>query len=263
MGRRGAQASAARGVAGARGTAHGVAFRSDPRGSGEHPRSHIRHRAPVGRGCRRVHRKVRHPCPDILRRNRIRWRRRRLDAGGLPEVLARQARQRWQSQSRRTAAGRRRRRCAAGSRPGRAAGGQTRTARTVRRVDADHRHGAHRRRRIPLDPGPRRSSDHPRRLQGDARRRTRRAGGPSRGARGGGGWPARRPPRRDPGRDGGAAGCCIVDAAALVEFLRARLARYEIPTDIAIVDQIPRTPSGKADLGAVREFFSHPVEHAK
>jgi acyl-CoA synthetase (AMP-forming)/AMP-acid ligase II len=54
-----------------------------------------------------------------------------------------------------------------------------------------------------------------------------------------------------------------VDAAVLVEFLRARLARYEIPADIAIVDQIPRTPSGKADLGAVREFFSHPVEHAK
>ncbi len=53
------------------------------------------------------------------------------------------------------------------------------------------------------------------------------------------------------------------DAAALVEFLRVRLARYEIPTDIAIVDQIPRTPSGKPDLGAVREFFSHPVEHAK
>jgi long-chain acyl-CoA synthetase len=53
------------------------------------------------------------------------------------------------------------------------------------------------------------------------------------------------------------------DAAELVKFLRARLARYEIPADIAIVDQIPRTPSGKADLGAIREFFSHPVEHAK
>jgi acyl-CoA synthetase (AMP-forming)/AMP-acid ligase II len=53
------------------------------------------------------------------------------------------------------------------------------------------------------------------------------------------------------------------DTAGLVEFLRARLARYEIPTDIAIVDQIPRTPSGKADLGAVREFFSQPAEHAK
>jgi acyl-CoA synthetase (AMP-forming)/AMP-acid ligase II len=54
-----------------------------------------------------------------------------------------------------------------------------------------------------------------------------------------------------------------IDAAALIEFLRARLARYEVPTDIAIVDDIPRTPSGKADLGAVREFFSYPVEHAK
>jgi acyl-CoA synthetase (AMP-forming)/AMP-acid ligase II len=54
-----------------------------------------------------------------------------------------------------------------------------------------------------------------------------------------------------------------VDAAALVEFLRTRLARYEIPADIAIVHLIPRTPSGKADLGAVREFFSQPVEHAK
>ena len=54
-----------------------------------------------------------------------------------------------------------------------------------------------------------------------------------------------------------------LDTAALVEFLRTRLARYEIPADIAIVDQIPRTPSGKADLGAVREFFSQPVEHAQ
>lgn len=53
------------------------------------------------------------------------------------------------------------------------------------------------------------------------------------------------------------------DAATLVEFLRARLARYEIPTEIAIVEQIPRTPSGKADLGAVREFFSQPAEHAQ
>jgi acyl-CoA synthetase (AMP-forming)/AMP-acid ligase II len=41
----------------------------------------------------------------------------------------------------------------------------------------------------------------------------------------------------------------------LVEHLRQRLARYEIPTDIAIVDAIPRTPSGKADLGAIRNFF--------
>ena len=48
----------------------------------------------------------------------------------------------------------------------------------------------------------------------------------------------------------------------LVEYLRTRLARYEIPTDIAIVDAIPRTPSGKADLGAVRRFFSDTAAHS-
>ncbi|QIV80313.1 class I adenylate-forming enzyme family protein [Mycolicibacterium frederiksbergense] len=44
-------------------------------------------------------------------------------------------------------------------------------------------------------------------------------------------------------------------ADELSEYLATRLARYEIPTDIAIVEMIPRTPSGKADLGAVREHF--------
>ncbi len=43
----------------------------------------------------------------------------------------------------------------------------------------------------------------------------------------------------------------------LVEFLQTRLARYEIPTDFVIVDDIPRTPSGKPDLGAVRRYFGH------
>ena len=52
-----------------------------------------------------------------------------------------------------------------------------------------------------------------------------------------------------------------VDVDTLFEYLRTRLARYEIPTDIAIVAQIPRTPSGKADLTAVREHFTA-VEHA-
>jgi long-chain acyl-CoA synthetase len=53
-----------------------------------------------------------------------------------------------------------------------------------------------------------------------------------------------------------------VEVVALVEYLRLRLARYEIPTDIAVVDQIPRTPSGKPDLGAVRRHFVNAVEHA-
>ncbi|MGW6117895.1 class I adenylate-forming enzyme family protein [Nocardia sp. NPDC055165] len=45
------------------------------------------------------------------------------------------------------------------------------------------------------------------------------------------------------------------DVDELVAYLSARLARYEIPTDIAIVEAIPRTPSGKADLSAVRHHF--------
>lgn len=45
------------------------------------------------------------------------------------------------------------------------------------------------------------------------------------------------------------------DADTLVDHLRTRLARYEIPTEIAIVGTIPRTPSGKPDLGEIRRFF--------
>ena len=41
----------------------------------------------------------------------------------------------------------------------------------------------------------------------------------------------------------------------LAGFLRTRLAPYEIPTEIAVVETIPRTPSGKADLSAVRQHF--------
>ncbi|OBI68805.1 AMP-dependent synthetase [Mycolicibacterium fortuitum] len=48
----------------------------------------------------------------------------------------------------------------------------------------------------------------------------------------------------------------LAPAAELTDYLQGRLARYEIPTTIAIVDTIPRTPSGKADLGAVREYFT-------
>lgn len=52
-----------------------------------------------------------------------------------------------------------------------------------------------------------------------------------------------------------------VEVAALLDHLRTRVAGYEIPTDIAIVEQIPRTPSGKADLTAVRGHFTA-TEHA-
>ncbi|MBX7430557.1 AMP-binding protein [Mycobacterium sp. Y57] len=46
------------------------------------------------------------------------------------------------------------------------------------------------------------------------------------------------------------------DEAELVTFLRSRLARYEIPTEIAITEAIPRTASGKPDLTAVRSHFA-------
>jgi acyl-CoA synthetase (AMP-forming)/AMP-acid ligase II len=53
-----------------------------------------------------------------------------------------------------------------------------------------------------------------------------------------------------------------VDADGLVDHLRTQLARYEIPTKTAIVDAIPRTPSGKPDLSAIRRFFSETVSAA-
>jgi long-chain acyl-CoA synthetase len=52
------------------------------------------------------------------------------------------------------------------------------------------------------------------------------------------------------------------DAAGLTEFLAQRLARYEIPTEIAIVDTIPRTASGKPDLAAVGRYFTDTVRSA-
>ena len=48
----------------------------------------------------------------------------------------------------------------------------------------------------------------------------------------------------------------VTDAQELIEYLGGRLARYEVPTEITVVARIPRTPSGKADLSAVREHFA-------
>ena len=53
------------------------------------------------------------------------------------------------------------------------------------------------------------------------------------------------------------------NAAALIDYLRTRLARYEIPTDITIVGELPRTPSGKPDLSAIRRCFTDTVAAAQ
>lgn len=50
-----------------------------------------------------------------------------------------------------------------------------------------------------------------------------------------------------------------VTTEELADHLRTRLSGYEIPAQVVFVDQIPRTPSGKPDLRAVREHFT---EHA-
>lgn len=53
-------------------------------------------------------------------------------------------------------------------------------------------------------------------------------------------------------------------ADQIVEYLRNRLARYEIPSEVVIVEEIPRTPSGKPDLTAVRRHFDEAVgRHAE
>ncbi|SEH88304.1 Acyl-CoA synthetase (AMP-forming)/AMP-acid ligase II [Mycolicibacterium rutilum] len=46
------------------------------------------------------------------------------------------------------------------------------------------------------------------------------------------------------------------DVATLTEHARNRLAGYEVPTTIVVVEQMPRTPSGKPDLSAVRQYFA-------
>src|SRR5882757_2272871 len=53
------------------------------------------------------------------------------------------------------------------------------------------------------------------------------------------------------------------NAAALIAYLRTRLARYEIPTHITIVDELPRTLSGKPDLGEIRRYFSDTISAAQ
>lgn len=50
-------------------------------------------------------------------------------------------------------------------------------------------------------------------------------------------------------------GSADIGGAELVEYLRTRLSSYEIPTQISIVAEIPRTASGKPDLGAIRHYF--------
>jgi acyl-CoA synthetase (AMP-forming)/AMP-acid ligase II len=49
-----------------------------------------------------------------------------------------------------------------------------------------------------------------------------------------------------------------VTAAELRDGASGALARYELPAQIRVIDALPRTPSGKPDLTAVRALFAAP-----
>jgi acyl-coenzyme A synthetase/AMP-(fatty) acid ligase len=49
-----------------------------------------------------------------------------------------------------------------------------------------------------------------------------------------------------------------VAVADLAEHASAVLARYEVPAEIRVVAELPRTPSGKVDLAAARKLFDPP-----
>jgi acyl-CoA synthetase (AMP-forming)/AMP-acid ligase II len=49
-----------------------------------------------------------------------------------------------------------------------------------------------------------------------------------------------------------------VDEAGLLAHAASSLARYELPDEIRVVERLPRTDSGKVDLGAVTALFTVP-----
>ena len=137
---------------------------------------------------------------------------------------------------------------AARARRGGPARGEGRPARRRRGLDPHHRPRPHRRRRLPLDPRPGRPGDHPRRLQGAARRRARRARThPARARRG----RRRAAPTRGSARCRSPPSSCAPGAEPVDgrRPARARSRRSSratsCPTEIRIVDALPRTDVGQ------------------
>lgn len=56
-------------------------------------------------------------------------------------------------------------------------------------------------------------------------------------------------------RDGTDPGAASVTPQELLDHSATRLARYELPTEVRIVSELPRTPAGKVDLAAVNALF--------
>ena len=171
LGRRGAAAPAHDRQPGAHRAAHGARRRPRPRRSSQRAVGRLGHRAARPRRRRRVHR--------ALRRARARSRTRATEfGGGVAGWNLADHEQFWAAK--RGSVGRAHAGCELrvvdpddGDRLGLDEVGllEVRAAQLGdRRLGAHHRPRAHRRRRLPLDPRPRRPDDHPRRLQGAARR---------------------------------------------------------------------------------------------
>ncbi len=60
---------------------------------------------------------------------------------------------------------------------------------------------------------------------------------------------------RRPGRD--------IDEASLLARASSHLAPYELPVAVSVVDELPRTTSGKVDLAAIRALFDRVVATAR
>ena len=127
-----------------------------------------------------------------------------------------------------------------------------------RRVGPHHRSRAARRRRLPLDRRTRRRDDPPRRVSRCSPTSYASRWSATPRCRGRRGRRARRRPARcrcrsprSSCRDGSA-----TSPAELLEHARAHLAQYELPVEILVVDALPRTPSAKVELAAVRALFA-------
>ncbi len=258
MDRRGASPSSPHREPGSRGAAHGARRRPRPGRLREHPFRHLRHRAPRTRRRRRLLREIRRARAHLVRGHRVRGRGRGLEPGRPRALLGDQARQR-RAGARGVRAARRRR----GERraPATRRGGTTRGegAPDGRRhgLDPHDRSRPHRCRRLRVDPRSRRPGDHPGRVQDPARRRARHARTrPARFAVPRSSAATMRASAQFPSPRSSCVRVLRQSAPTRCSRKRRRCSpRYELPAEVRIVATLPRTPSGKVDLTAVRALF--------
>ena len=238
--------------------AHGARRRSRPRRPRERALRRLGHRAARPRRRRRVPREVRRAGADLVRRHRVRRRRRRMEPRRPRAVLDDEARQR--------------RARPPGLRAARRRSRHRRAARPRRGGSARGEGPAARRRRASGRARPTSHASTPTASCGSSGAPTRRSSaagsrsGPttcaprSNATRACAAPPSSAVPTRASARCRSPRSSCARAATghgrrAPRRARRKVLARYELPDELRLVDALPRTPSGKVDLAAVRELF--------